>query len=84
MDSFSVREDRYRGEENYYCSEELVAALEFIVTHYNHERYHESLGNVTPADVYYERQEEIFKYRKRVKKQSIKRRTQSYLCSKIT
>lgn len=69
--------------ENYYCPEELVAALELFVKYYNHERYHESLGNVTPADVYYGRQEEIFKYRERVKKQSIKRRRQSYLCSKI-
>ena len=29
------------------------------VQHYNHERYHESLDNVTPSDVYHGHSEEI-------------------------
>jgi hypothetical protein len=29
------------------------------VQHYNHERYHESLDNVNPSDVYHGRSEEI-------------------------
>lgn len=65
--------------ENYFCPEELEDALAKFVHYYNHERYHESLNNVTPADVYYGRQEEIFKYRKRIKMTTLKRRRQDYL-----
>ncbi len=69
--------------DNYYCPEELEAALESFVHYYNHERYHESLSNVTPADVYYGRQEEIFKYRERIKLLTLKRRRQDYLRQKV-
>ena len=31
--------------------EELVAAMEGFVRYYNYERYHEALGNITPADM---------------------------------
>ena len=37
------------------------------VHHYNHERYHESLDNVTPADVFGGRQNEILDQRALVK-----------------
>ena len=37
--------------DNYYCPEELNASLEKFVNYYNHQRYHEYLDNVTPADV---------------------------------
>jgi hypothetical protein len=67
----------------HYCQEELIAALEKFVTYYNHQRYHESLENVTPADVYYGRQDEIKKYREAVKKNTLKRRRQNYLRMKI-
>jgi len=69
--------------DNYYCPEELEAALAEFVRYYNQERYHESLGNVTPADVYYGRQEEILKYRERIKVLTMKRRRQDYLRHKI-
>ncbi len=41
--------------ENYYLPGDLKAQLEAFVEHYNHQRYHESLNNVTPADAYFGR-----------------------------
>jgi putative transposase len=38
--------------ESYYYPRELEQAITEWVEHYNHERYYESLDNVTPADVY--------------------------------
>ena len=43
-------------------------------THYNHARYHESLGNLTPADVYFGRAEAILLERERIKRQTIANR----------
>lgn len=36
-------------------------------THYNHDRYHESLDNLTPADVYFGRGQAILEERNRIK-----------------
>jgi len=63
---------------NYYCPSELEAALENFVQVYNHQRYHESLRNLTPADVYYGRGELILKERERIKQQSLKNRKIAY------
>ena len=38
---------------NYYLPGELQEHLQQFINYYNHERYHESLDNLTPADVYY-------------------------------
>jgi len=54
---------------HYYCPEELEEALERFVQHYNHQHYHESLCNDTPADMYWGRQEQILQRRKKVKVQ---------------
>ena len=47
--------------------EELVAAMEGFVRYYNYERYHEALGNITPADMYHGRQDAILATRQEVK-----------------
>ena len=53
--------------ENYYLPGELKAALQQFVNYYNHERYHESLRNLTPADVFYGREQEILDQREKIK-----------------
>ena len=54
--------------DNYFAPEELEATLEKFVYRYNNEPYHESLNNLTPADVYCGRGELILKERVRLKK----------------
>jgi transposase InsO family protein len=60
--------------ENYYYPDELRNRLAEFVHFYNNHRYHESLGNVTPADVYFGRQKQIFNRRKEIKIETIKER----------
>jgi transposase InsO family protein len=69
---------------NYYFPEELRESVGSFVRYYNHERYHESLDNVTPADVYYGRKEEIINRRKRVKERTLKRRRKLNRLAKIS
>ena len=60
--------------ENYYLPGELERQISAFVEHYNHGRYHESLGNLTPADVYVGRGEAILLERERIKRQTIANR----------
>ena len=48
-------------------TQELEPRIGNFVNDYNHERYHESLDNLTPADVYYGRGQAILKLRERFK-----------------
>jgi hypothetical protein len=52
--------------EVYYSPWELERAIDRFVEHYNHRRLHESLQNVTPADVYEGRQAVILERRARI------------------
>ena len=45
-----------------------------IVGHYNHQRYHESLNNLTPADVYTGRGHTILLEREKTKRKTMKLR----------
>ena len=53
---------------------ELETRVEAFVEHDNHARAHESLGNVTPADVYFGRGEGILVERERIKRQTLMER----------
>ena len=44
--------------ENYCYPRELEQAIGEFGEHYNHHRYHESLNNVTPSDVFFGRHQE--------------------------
>jgi len=66
--------------ENYYLPGDLERQIEAFVEHYNHVRYHESLNNLTPADVYFGRAETILAERERIKRATIaNRRLQHHL-----
>ena len=60
--------------ENYFLPGDLEAQITAFVDHYNHQRYHESLNNLTPADVYHGRGAKILKMREEIKKQTIRKR----------
>jgi transposase InsO family protein len=60
--------------ENYYLPGDLEARIGDFVAHYNHLRYHESIANLTPADVYFGRGQTILLERERIKRQTIQNR----------
>jgi len=60
--------------ENYFLPGDLEAQIEAFVDHYNHQRYHESLNNVTPADVYFGRDKVILQQRERIKRKTLEAR----------
>ena len=60
--------------ENYYLPGDLEAQVGAFVHHYNHQRCHESLRNLTPADVYFGRGQTILLDRERIKRQTIQQR----------
>jgi putative transposase len=64
--------------ENYFLPGDLDQQIEAFVDHYNHQRYHESLKNLTPADVYFGRGQSILAKRERIKKRTIAKRRLHY------
>ena len=54
--------------ENYYLPGDLENQISAFVDHYNNQRYHESIGNVTPADAYFGRHTAIIEKRKKDQK----------------
>jgi transposase InsO family protein len=64
--------------ENYFLPGDLEKQIEAFVDHYNHQRYHESLKNLTPADVYFGRGQSILSKRERIKKRTIAKRRLHY------
>lgn len=59
---------------HYYMPGELEEEIGRFIEYYNNERYHESLDNVTPADVYFGRQRQIITRRDLLKRRTLRRR----------
>jgi len=57
---------------------DLSRAIDEFYRYYNYERYHESLGDVTPADVYFGRAEEVLARRREIKARTMKERRRRY------
>jgi transposase InsO family protein len=60
----------------------LEKAVAAFVDYYNHRRYHEGIGNVTPADAYYGRREEIRERRKEISKRTLQQRRNYHRASR--
>jgi transposase InsO family protein len=60
--------------ENYFLPSDLEAQIATFVERYNHRRYHESLDNLTPADVYFGRGQTILLQRERIKQRTMELR----------
>ena len=60
--------------ENYYLPGQLEQRLAEFVDYYNLRRYHESLNNLTPADVYFGRGQTILTWRENIKLKTIELR----------
>jgi hypothetical protein len=52
----------------------MEAQINAFVAYYNHRRYHESIDNLTPADVYFGRGQTILLEREMIKRKSIQNR----------
>ncbi len=65
--------------QHYYFPWELEAAVRDFVAYYNNGRYHESLDNVTPADVYFGRQYAVLSERAKIKQLTMQKRKRDYL-----
>jgi len=60
----------------------LEVALRDFVANDNNERDHESLDNVTPADVDFGRQDEVLTERAKIKRLTMKKRKRAYLAAR--
>ena len=68
---------------HFYHPEQLIEALTEFVDNYNEKRYHESLKNLTPADVYFGKTDQILRKRQQIKIISIQNRRQLYNQQKL-
>jgi transposase InsO family protein len=69
--------------QHYYMPGELEREIGQFVEYYNNQRYHESLDNLTPSDVYYGRDKDILCKRDMIKKRTLKLRKQQNLKEQV-
>jgi len=60
--------------DNYYAPAELTERIREWVKYYNHQRYHEAIDNVTPADKYYGRDRVVLERREKIRQETMKAR----------
>lgn len=60
--------------DNYYLPGQLEQRIDQFVTYYNKRRYHESLNNLTPEDVYLGRGQAILTEREKIKRKTMEQR----------
>ena len=65
--------------EHYYSPEQLKYRLNEFVNYYNNQRYHESLQNVTPSDVFFGRDIQILNNRSLMKQKTMRKRRKLHL-----
>jgi putative transposase len=65
--------------EHYYFPDDLEREIGGFVTHYNERRYHESLNNLTPENVWCGRGQAILDGRRKLKENTLELRKQLYL-----
>jgi len=64
--------------DNYFSPGQLEEKLKEFVHYYNYQRYHESINNLTPSDVYYGYGTRKLKRRKAVKTKTLFERKKQY------
>ena len=62
----------------YFKPEQLEVEIKKWVDYYNNERYHESLNNLTPSDIYHGRGEQKLKERAEIKRKTMEERRRIY------
>ena len=65
--------------QNYYSPSELEKALAQFVEYYINARYYESLDNLTPADIYFGKEEEVLTRRVEIKRKTLEQRRKQNL-----
>jgi transposase InsO family protein len=68
---------------NYYLPEELERQIDAFVRHYNTRRYHESLNNLTPYDVFTGQGIVILQKRQRIKEKTMSLRKRLHLDGRV-
>jgi putative transposase len=64
--------------DHYYSPSELSERIREWVDYYNHERYHEAIDNVTPADKFYGRDRMVLERREKIRRETMKMRRELY------
>jgi len=63
----------------YYLPQELEQRIGEWVAYHNHHRYHESLNNLTPADVFFGHKQEKLQQREKIKQLTLTKIRKSYI-----